>query len=353
MAGSAQIERRAAAWLARRDADGWSREDQAALDAWLQASTAHRVAFLRLEAAWRRTDRLKVLGAGRADPMPPARGQWRFAPLGQWPPAASAQASHERSAPSGPAPNRRRLLRGVLAAAACMALAALLWPAWQRQRAVERASYATTVGVLREVALSDGSRITLSSDSRVQVSYASDGRDIELERGEAFFEVAKDPTRPFTVAAGGRRAIAVGTRFGVRRDAADLRVVVTEGVVRLEAGTLVDGRRQPVTLLPAGSIALASSDGVTVQAGSVAQAEDQLSWRSGFLVFHETPLAAAAAEFNRYSARRIIVADAAAGALRIGGNFRWSNAEAFVRLLQQGFPVRVEERGDAIVVRHK
>jgi transmembrane sensor len=214
-------------------------------------------------------------------------------------------------------------------------------------------SYATTVGALREVALADGSRITLSSDSRVRVTYSGDERHIELQRGEAFFDVARDPGRPFTVDAGPRRVTAVGTRFDVRRESADLRVVVTQGVVRLEAQAGVDGQHRPVTLLPAGSVALASGDGVTVQSGPVAQAEDRLRWRSGFLVFHDTPLASAAAEFNRYNTRKIVVADAAAGALRVGGNFRWSNAEAFVRLLQQGFPVRAEYRADAIVLHHR
>jgi transmembrane sensor len=352
MTSSAQIERLAAAWLARRDAEGWSPQDQTALDAWLAASTAHRVAFLRLDAAWQRADRLKALGAGRGDPMPPARGEWMFAAPGRLPTVdASIPAPRARRARAEPA--RRRRLAGVLAVAACLALAALLWPAWQRHAAVERATYATATGVLREVPLSDGSRITLSSDSRVQVTYAYGERHIDLQQGEAFFEVAKDAARPFTVAAGRRRVVAVGTRFGVRRDAADLRVVVTQGVVRLEADADAGGRRLPVTLLPAGSMALASGDGVTVQSASVAQAEDRLSWRSGFLVFHDTPLSAAAAEFNRYNTRKILVADAATAALKVGGNFRWSNAEGFVRLLQQGFPVRAEDRPDAIVLSHR
>lgn len=353
MTSNSQIECTAAAWLARRDAGAWSSEDQAALDAWLQAATAHRVAFLRLEATWRRADRLRALSAGRADLMPPPRGEWTLAPFPQVHEAGARGAHRARHAEREARTLMRRLSYGLLAVAACLVLAAVIWPAWHRPAAVESTSYASAVGALRDVPLADGSRITLSSDSRVQVTYSRDERHIELQRGEAFFEVAKDADRPFTVVAGERRVTAVGTRFDVRRDQADLRVVVTQGVVRLEAQPRADGRRQPVTLLPAGSVALASGDGVTVQAGPVAQAEDRLRWRSGFLVFHDTPLATAVAELNRYSTRKIVVADAAAGALRIGGNFRWSNAEAFVRLLQQGFPVRVEYRPDAIVLHHR
>lgn len=352
MTSSSQIEATAAAWLARRDAGDWSADAQAALDAWLEAATAHRVAFLRLEAAWQRADRLRALGAGRTGPMPPPRGEWTFSPF------RHANASAPSSATPGhhatqPRRASTRWLGRLAAVAACLVLAVLLWPGRHPPTPPATTRYATGTGALREVALADGSRITLSSDSRVQVTYSRDERHIELQRGEAFFAVAKDPDRPFTVVAGERRVTAVGTRFDVRRDDADLRVVVTQGVVRLEAQARADGRRQPVTLLPAGSVALASGDGVTVQAGSVAQAEDRLRWRSGFLVFHDTPLSAAVAELNRYSTRKIVVADTATGALRIGGNFRWSNTEAFARLLQQGFPVRVEYRPDAIVLHHR
>jgi transmembrane sensor len=82
----------------------------------------------------------------------------------------------------------------------------------------------------------------------------------------------------------------------------------------------------------------------------VQQAEEYLSWRSGFVSFHDTPLAAAAAEFNRYNARKIVIGDPGIGVMRVGGNFRWSNVDAFVRLLAQGFPVQARRQGDTIVL---
>ena len=137
----------------------------------------------------------------------------------------------------------------------------------------------------------------------------------------------------------------------MRRDTDGMRVVVTEGLVRLESEPGADGRRQPSLLLPAGSVALAGPHGVVVQSGTVEQARQALSWRQGFLAFHDTSLAAAAAEFNRYNARKIVIGAPSVGALRVGGSFRWSNAEAFVRLLEQGFPVRAEY-GDKAIVLH-
>jgi transmembrane sensor len=164
--------------------------------------------------------------------------------------------------------------------------------------------------------------------------------------------VAKDTARPFAVRAGEHRVVAVGTRFSVRRDGDDVRVVVTEGTVRLESDP-VDGRSQPVSLLPAGSIALANRNGVLVRNGAVADAERQVDWRRGYVVFLDTPLATAAAEFNRYNTRPIVLADSAAAQLRIGGSFRWSNTDVFVNLLEQALPVQAEREADRIVLRSR
>ena len=142
----------------------------------------------------------------------------------------------------------------------------------------------------------------------------------------------------------------MGTRFSVRRNPEDVRVVVTEGKVRLETRTGDDGRAQPVSLLPAGSVATAGRNGVLVRSVPVADAERYLEWREGFLTFDDTSLAEAAAEFNRFNARKLELADATVADLRVGGNFRWSNAEGFARLLEQGFPVRVERHPERIVL---
>ena len=372
MASSRQIERTAAAWLARRDAGGWSANDQAELDAWLAASTAHRVALVRLEGAWRESDRLKALGAGMPANAVPTRGQWaqqfpffgmRDTAIGSLPRQPDSGSPDQPSPPKTPvppdaaalvfAPRRRpgkpRRL-GLAVAASAVVLTASLALGWRYYPTVQPVTYRTAVGNLESMPLADGSEATLSSNSRILVALSRRERHIELQQGEAFFHAAKDPARPFVVAVGERRVVAVGTRFSVRRDDAGLRVVVTEGVVRLESDAGPDGRRQPTTLLPAGSLALVDNTGTLVRSGTVEQAEQYLSWREGYLAFHDTPLAAAVAEFNRYNARRIVIGDPDVAAMRVGGNFRWSNTEVFVRLLEQGFPIRAERRDDAIVL---
>lgn len=362
MANSTQIERAAAAWLARRDGGHWQDTDSASLEAWLAESTAHRVAFLRLEAAWVHSGRLKALGAGLQAGMLPERGQWSRAPTDRHNQAVASGA--DLAAPTGGAEpleprnlvfaprvaRRRSRIGRYLGLAASLVLVLSAGWGWKQYTAVEQAAYSTSVGDVRTVVLSDGSQATLSSDSKIATAFSRGERRIDLQQGEAYFEVSKNPQRPFVVTAGGRQVVAVGTRFAVRRDSVDLRVVVTEGTVRLQPGST--GEASPVrpTLLHAGSTALASSHGVLVRTGSVEDAERLVDWREGYLTFRDSTLADAAAEFNRYNVRKIVMGDPQVAALRVGGNFRWSNTDTFVRLLEQGFPVRAEQQPDRVVL---
>ena len=342
------IERAAAEWLARRDGGGgdsdrWSATDEAALEAWLTTDTAHRVAFLRLQSAWAESGRLQALGAGLQAGGPPPRGHWHAAAL-----TRNAVESREM--------RRRRYvrtpwfsqLRIAGAAAAVVFVLAGGW-AWQVAHHVDVASYRTAVGEVLTQPLLDGSRVTLASNSDIDVRLSRGERHIDLVRGEAIFAVSKDASRPFVVASKNRLVIAVGTRFSVRRDDIGLRVVVTEGTVRLESARAGDSAR-PSALLPAGSVALVHGDEVLVRSLPLADAERMLGWRDGLLAFRDTPLAEAAAEFNRYNTRQIVIDDDQAGALRVGGSFRWDNADGFVHLVEQGFPVRADYHDDRIVL---
>jgi transmembrane sensor len=352
MADSRQIEQVAAEWLARRDAGSWTARDQQALGAWLAERTEHRVAFLRLESAWNEAGRLQALAAGLPAGVMPARTPR---------PDSMAADQGEPDSPGSPPDLRRitfasrpvaisgRWRHGVAAALVFAVVGSMAWGGWQLSGR-QQASYASNVGELRTVALPDGSTATLSSDSRLDMRMSRGERHVTLAKGEAFFDVARDARRRFVVEAQGRRVAAVGTRFSVRNDPEALRVVVVEGKVRLESMTGTDGRAQPEALLPAGSVATAGRNGVLVRSLPLADAERYLEWRGGYLSFDDTSLATAAAEFNRFSTRKLELGDAAVAELRIGGNFRWSNTEGFVRLLEQGFPVRAERHADRIVL---
>ena len=244
---SQRVESIAADWLARRDCGAWTKKDDVGLADWLAEDATHRVAFLRLQAAWAQAGRLDALGAGQRGTGIPPRGAWSpyatggTSPAGPWlDPAFDLRGiTFGRRAP----PPRYRL---PVAAAAAICVLALGW-SWRGLSLVETTAHATALGDVHAFALADGSLATLASDSRIEVRLSRHQRQVELQQGEAYFEAAKDPDRPFVVKAGERRVVAVGTRFSVRRDGHDLRIVVTEGTVRLGSSS-PDGKSLPATV---------------------------------------------------------------------------------------------------------
>lgn len=348
-----EIEETASEWLIRRESGQWTQTDQAGLEQWLDASTLNRVAFLQLELAWEESARLKALGAGIPGNQPPPPGQWNITPffdshrIGLDSPG-TPDVGTVATATVSPAPGTvlrgspHRTRRFAIAATILLTVAAALGSYTFQDGNADR--YITPVGGLASVPMSDGSKVTLNTDSQIRVALTEVERRVDLKQGEAFFEVAKDPARPFVVEAGKKRVVAVGTKFSVRREGESIEVVVTEGKVRVE-----DAARGPVFLTP-GTIARAADSGVLVQRKTLAEAETHLSWRSGVLMFREQSLADAVAEFNRYNARKIVIADPAVAALKVEGNFRATNVDAFVRLLESGFPVRAAAEEDRIVL---
>ncbi|MEA9585923.1 FecR domain-containing protein [Xanthomonas sp. WHRI 10064A] len=345
---SRQIEQIAAQWLARREGDRWDATSQVELDAWLAQSTAHRVAFLRLDAAWREAERLKAIAAGLPKWGPPARGRFTG--------SAIAPAAHDTLVQVDPsshhAMRQKRRWKLPLAAALVFGLAiasTMFLDDTQPAQTKAGHAYQSAPGTLRALALADGSRSTLGSDTRISVDLSHRERHIALQRGEAFFEVAKDKSRPFVVQVGTRRVVAVGTQFSVRRDADELWVIVTEGTVRLDTDPK-DGRPQSPVLIAAGGIAVAGPHGVLVRSSTIAEAQQQVDWRSGYLSFTNAPLRDAVAEFNRFNTRPLVLADPQLGELRIGGRFSWRNTDGFARLLERSYPIRTESRAEQVIL---
>jgi transmembrane sensor len=337
-----QIDAAASAWLIRRDSESWSAADQACFEEWLNVSALNRVAFLRLELVWDDAARLKALGAGVPGDKPPPPGHWNLTPFFD---SALPDSQPETE-------SRRRTFRLVAAAALLLTVSIGAYVGLIPHGEL----YATPIGGLASVPMADGSQVTLNTDSQIRIALSDTERRVELGHGEAFFEVSKDAARPFIVRAGNKRVIAVGTKFSVRREGDVVQIVVTEGKVRVEDrapahGYRVDGSAD-VFLTP-GSIARADESGVLVQRKTLPEAEQQLSWRNGVLMFRDQTLGEAAAEFNRYNVQKIVIQDPTVAALKIEGNFRATNVEAFVRLLEGGFPVRAEKHADQIVVAAK
>lgn len=307
------IEQQAAQFIERRDCAAWSIEDSTELNAWIAASPAHRIAYLRLDAGWKRAERLSALR--------PREQRW----------------------------NERFPFRSAAKFAAALGLIAAVGGGFAYYFTLpDFSTYATRVGERETLTLRDGTRVELNTNTVVQISDDLDRRHIRLEQGEAYFDVVHDEKHPFVVSAGIGRVTDIGTKFVVRRDDGQVRVVVLEGVARFDGA---DSGGKSV-ILRAGDDMLASAQGISLAKKSGFETARETSWRRGVLVFHETPLAEVAAEFNRYNHVRIVISDPQTAKIEIGGTFAAANAEGFARIAQQLMGLHIESRTDEIVVSH-
>ncbi|WP_431263182.1 FecR family protein [Roseateles chitinivorans] len=329
--GARAVDAMAADWLAARDGEGWNPDRQRALDDWLAQSTTHLVAFLRLESAWTRADRLQALQGSQG----------------------SQGVEYESDVPvpsrtfARPAFWTRRVTRWGAGATAALGLALSIglsepggvWP-W---RAGE--SHVTAVGERAVVALTDGSSLTLNTDTRLRTEVDARERRVWLDSGEAYFDIAHDARRPFVIHAGAQRVTVIGTRFSLRRDGDRLRVRVVEGRVQ------VDGQSGASAVLAAADVGEATRASLKLAHETPQAVAGGLAWMQGQLQLDGMTLAQAAAEFNRYNRRTLRIENERAAQTRIDGTFDVNNVDGFARLLRAGFGLKVEERGDEIVIR--
>jgi len=185
-------------------------------------------------------------------------------------------------------------------------------------------TYSTAPGELRVVRLEDGSRIHLNVDSQVRVRFTRGERRLTLAKGEAYFDVAHDAARPFIVHADGASVRALGTKFDVRRQGGAIQVTLVEGRVRVQQS----GAPRAWTLAPNQKLLLTASRAAQPVAADAAQST---SWTTGRLTFHETPLAEAVAEVNRYGKDRVALGDEDLRSRRVTGFFDVGDTEAFVK----------------------
>jgi transmembrane sensor len=214
---------------------------------------------------------------------------------------------------------------------------------------------ATDIGAMRKLNLPDGSSVQLNTDSAVVVRLTETERRVRLVRGEAHFQVAKNPARPFIVSAGAIAVRAVGTAFDVRLQPGAVEVLVTEGRVRVNHaanGASLLATAAPTSdepLLVAGQRAVVPTPVTTGACATVvaldpAEIGQVTSWQSGRLEFVATPLASIVDEFNRYNRHKLVIADPGLAARRFGGSFSVGDHEELVRVLEAEFGV-VAERG--------
>ena len=305
---STEIYKVAADWAARVDRGPLSDAERADLGAWRAADKRRDGAYLRAHALLLRFDRAKALGAS----YDPAKFKRRLVPF----------------------VSRRGLLLGggsaIAASAASLIVGGVL--------AARTSHYTAKKGEVRLVSLADGSVMTLNSASRIAVTFTKSIRQLKLVDGEALFDVAKNPDRPFIVDTGDARVRAVGTSFSVKKIAGrPTEVVVREGVVEItRISDVIMPTAQPQASTPvrlaANEMAIAPANAPThTQALSPPDLSDALAWKDGMIAFKRTPLSVVADEFARYSDTPLVIDTPEVGRRTITGLFSAYNPVGFAQ----------------------
>lgn len=209
------------------------------------------------------------------------------------------------------------------------------------------ARHATGMGEVLRVPLPDGSSLVLNSDSEISFDFSKSQRQVRLVKGEALFEVASDPARPFSVVAGPTRVTAIGTAFSVhRRQGGDLEVVVREGTVDVDGGD-----PQPVRVTANFKASTRPGFNVEIEPLQLEETGRRLAWSDGMLAFDGDTLAQAAAQFARYSTVRILIDDPEIAQRRVAGLYSATDPEGFATAVAAGMGLRVERSDGGIHLR--
>lgn len=326
--------RQASEWLVLLEAGEVTADDRARFAAWLREHPSHEAAFDEVKVTWGRLhamgERARDISGTEPDPDAVVKYVARLA---------------------GRARHGRRLAWGTTAAALLVvSVAGMLMYSFDSSTL-----YRTTVGEHETVILSDRSTVELNTDTELLVTYTDTTRSVDLRRGEAYFDVARDLERPFVVKAGRGAIRAVGTGFVVQVKPDEVvAVTVTEGVVEVTH----DVRRRPVSSAP--DVEVQDLSVPTVSKGQRVEYARQvgrpvvvppeeldrnLAWRQGMLIFDDQSLDEVIREVERYTDTRLIIVDGDLRELRIGGAFRAGDVNALLEVLENGFNIVVERDG--------
>ena len=345
-AGSAAAEERAAEWLARLQAEDCSSEDWRRFCDWRDADSGNEAVFARYAQEW---SALSELGEDSEIV------KMRLVAL-----------ALERDTASRP---------WLMSAAAgivlflAVGLAALsFWPEWnaepgepqiavadqtgvdiaygqsvQRELGPDRfvQSYRSAIGQRSKIDLPDGSTIELNTDTVVEVAYTPQRREFRLLRGEALFDVERDPSRPFVVNADDDRVIALGTVFSVLKRSGEVVVSLIEGEIQVDRMADADrnaGRPVRSARLEAGQQLVSTNEREGFQVSALDR-DRALGWRTGRLVFDGDRLGDVVEDLNRYTVRKLSIGDPALADMRVSGTFRTGSAEVFAKALVVVLPV--------------
>ncbi len=325
----------AAVWIARLDSDQATRHDRLEFARWLDKDPVHQHAFQELSPVWARMSTLggiknlidneKVVELTRR--------------------AHTSQQEEVLQPAAAPAWQ-------ILAVLVFMVVGFLA----QSQSGHEEQVYETELGGYQVVELDDGSIIHLNTDTRVHVKHDSSARTVWIEKGEAYFDVAKDKQRPFRVVSEFGQIAALGTEFLVKVENTGLDVAVFEGLVEVEKKaseqTLTEFDGTPVAVVKRSRDLLAQGEALNVSNGvsnilpfSSADAESAISWRQGKLLFEQQPLTVVLREMERYAPVRFLLVDKKMENIVISGSVDSGDAASYINLLKNNDIFVSQQRG--------
>jgi transmembrane sensor len=206
--------------------------------------------------------------------------------------------------------------------------------------------------------------VFLNTDTKLRVKFTAPQRLVFLDRGQAFFEVARDKTRPFRVLAGHNEVRALGTAFEVRRIGEGIQVTLEEGQVAIYRGA--DGPLQTLTANPAAPASSSSQvstpvavlspgqqailepmEPVTVSLVDLGKAQ---AWRYGRMILDNALLGDVISDLNRYGGVQIVLADPKLAEIRVSGVFHTGRPEDFVKSVTAAFPIRVARHDAGTII---
>lgn len=301
-------------------AEGLPAQQRAELVDWLRESPLHVAEMLRV---------------GRVHAALQSYRGWDQHVPDQKAPAAEVVPLHARTAVDRQAADRGRGPRRALWASAAALALVIAGSAWL-MRSWGQQTFQTLPGERRELTLADGSIVSLAPATGLRVRFNDSERRLWLLRGEAFFQVHKDPQRPFVVAIDDMRVRAIGTAFSVRREQQGAVVTVLEGRVSVTdtASHAATSARPVTTILVGANEQLRVPESGAVSPVRQVNATVEVAWTVGELIFDDQPVEDVVRRFNAYNRTQIVIDDPQLGARRISGVFRASDPQSFVSFLQ-------------------
>lgn len=226
--------------------------------------------------------------------------------------------------------------------------------------------HVTRIGEQKTVDLPDGSTIILNTGTRVLVEQSSDIRRVILERGEVYFDVAKDAQRPFTVELGSRSVSVLGTQFNLYKSPDKFVLAVVEGAVSIHHHEEPLSAQAPLLSVPDGErVEYRDAAQRRVEAGTVVEyhvSQQKLaafqpenigryqSWRTGLIHFDREPLYKVVQELNRYSGKKILIEDASIMNMEVYAGIKVDRLDMAMVLLEESLPVKVIKYFDRTVI---